>query len=182
MEKNTRKLSYPILFERLGFPRFDDLIECAAATRMQKMVYNLEPMMIIELIKFPRSRSICRISPKTMPNSARLKCTAINSAIACLNKADIALTGLAPVKFNKGLSKVTLKEKASEEILKDLNKSIEKKTRPIINKKYPGFKPKSNDDGLSSYKDLVNLFDPPEEYTLEERISEMEEHLNSILN
>ena len=71
--KNTRKLSYTTLFERVGFPRYDDLIECAAATWMQKMVYNLETEMIIELIEFPRSRAICKISPKTKPNSARFK-------------------------------------------------------------------------------------------------------------
>ena len=99
--KNTRKLRYTTLFERVGLPRYDDLIECAAATWMQTMVYNLEPTMIIELIKFPRSRSTCKIGPKTKPNSARFKRTAINSAIACLNKADIALTGLAPAKLKK---------------------------------------------------------------------------------
>ena len=66
---------------------------------MQKIVYTLEPSMIIELIKFPRSRSICKISPLTKPNSARFKHTAINSAIACLNKVDLALTGLTPAKF-----------------------------------------------------------------------------------
>ena len=55
--------------------------------------------------------------------------------------------------------------------------------RQIINKKYPGanFKP-SYDDGINKYEDLVNLCDPPENVTLEERISEMEEHLNSILD
>ena len=34
--------------------------------------------------------------------------------------------------------KVKLNEKASDEILKDLHKSVETKVRPIINKKYPG--------------------------------------------
>ena len=111
--KNTRKLSCTKLFERVEFPRYTDLIECAAATWMQKMVYNLEPEMIIELIKFPWSRAICKISPKTKPNSARFKRTAINSAIACLNKADLALTGFNPAKFKKGLTKVKLHEKAS---------------------------------------------------------------------
>ena len=55
--------------------------------------------------------------------------------------------------------------------------------RPIINKKYPGanFRPSYDDDGINKYEDLVNLFDPPENLALEERISEMEEHLNSIL-
>ena len=57
--KNTRKLSYPKLFERVVFKR-----------------------------------------------------TAINSAIACLNKADLALTRLAPAKLKKGLTKVKLNEKA----------------------------------------------------------------------
>ena len=56
--------------------------------------------------------------------------------------------------------------------------------RPIINKKYPSanFKPSYNDDGINKSEDLVNLFDQPENVTLEERISEMEEHLNSILD
>ena len=67
MEK-TRKFSYSILFERVGFPTYEDLIECSAASWMQKMIYTLEPSMIIELIKFPRSQS----------NSTRFKRTAIN--------------------------------------------------------------------------------------------------------
>ena len=69
---------------------------------MQKIVYTLEPDMIVELIKFPRSRSICKISPKTKPNTTRFKQTAINSAIACLNKADLAFTRLTLAKFKKG--------------------------------------------------------------------------------
>ena len=76
--KNTRRLSYPTLTPRVGFPRYEDLIECSAAMWMQKIVYTLEPSMIIELIKFARSRSICKISPLTKPNSARFKHTAIN--------------------------------------------------------------------------------------------------------
>ena len=66
--------------------------------------------------------------------------------------------------------------------MKDLNKSIEKKPRPIINKKYPGAKNKQMNDGLSFYEDMVNLYDPPNEYTLEERINEMEDHLKSLLD
>ena len=81
--KNTRKLSYPTLFERVGFPRYDDLIECSAATWTQKMIYTLKPSMMIKLIKFPRSISICKIGPFTKPNSTRFKPTAINSAITC---------------------------------------------------------------------------------------------------
>ena len=59
-----------------------------------------------------------------------------------------------------------------DEILKDLHKSVERKVRPIINKKYPGANFKSNgDDSFNKYEDIVNPFDPPEDYTLEERIS-----------
>ena len=139
--------------------------------------------MIIDLVKFPRSRSICKISPKTKPNSARFKRTTINSAIVCLNKADLRLTGLAPAKFKRGLKKVKLCEKATDQILKDLTKSTEKKIRPIINKKYPGadFRPKcQDDDGYTKYEDLVNLFDPPECISIEDRIIEMEDHLNTL--
>ena len=69
-----------------------------------KIIYTLEPSMIVELIKFQKSISICKISRLTKPNSARFKFTAINSAIACLNKVDLAFTGLAPAKFKKGFS------------------------------------------------------------------------------
>ena len=117
--KNTKKLSSIKLFERVGFPRYTDLIECVAATWMQKIIYTLEPEMNIDLVKFPRSRSICKISPKTKPNSARTKRTAINSVIACLNKADLASTGLPPAKLKKGLKKSKLNERATDEILKD---------------------------------------------------------------
>ena len=72
---------------------------------MQKIIYTLEPEMIIVLDKFPRSRSICKISPKIKPNSARFKRTAINLATSYLNKADLRLTGLPTDKFKKGLKK-----------------------------------------------------------------------------
>ena len=39
--KNTKKLSYIKLFERVGFPQYTELIECAAATWMQKILYTL---------------------------------------------------------------------------------------------------------------------------------------------
>ena len=178
--KNTRKLSHDKLFERVGFPRKSDLIECAAASWMQKIIYTLEPKMIIDLVKFPRSRSICKISPKTKPNSARFKRTAINSAISCLNKADLKLTGLPPEKFKKGLKKVKLSENVPDDIWKDLTKITEKKIRPIINKKYPGadFIKKNNiHDGFN----LAELYDPPECMSIEDRITEMEEHLNTLL-
>ena len=93
------------------------------------------------------------------------------------------MTGLPPDKFKKGLKKVRLGEKASDEILKDLNKITEKKPRPIIKKKYPGadFKPNyPDDDGYCKYEDLVYLYDPPECISIEERINEMEEHLNLL--
>ena len=177
--KNTRKLSHDKLFERVGFPRKSDLIECAAASWMQKIIFTLEPKMITELVKFPRSRKICKISPKVKPNSARFKRTAINSAIYCLNKADLKLTGLPPKKFKKGLKKVKLSDPLPDEILKDLTKITEKKLRPIINKKYPGadFKRKNQfDDGFN----LAELYDPPE-MSIEERISDMEEHLATLI-
>ena len=178
--KNTRKLKHEVLFERVGFPRYCDLIECAAANWMQKIIYTLEPKMITELVKFPRSRSICKISPKTKPNSARFKRTAINSAISCLNKADLKLTGLPPDKFKKGLKQVKLCEKVPDEILKGLTKVTERKVRPIINKKYPGadFSRKNQfEDGYN----FAELFDPPEYMSLEDRIAEMEEHLRLLI-
>ena len=64
------------------------------------------------------------------------------------------------------------------------NQIYQKKIRPIINKKYPGadFRPNyHDDDGYNKYEDLVNLFDPPECICIEERINEMEEHLNLLL-
>ena len=66
--------------------------------------------------------------------------------------------------------------------MKDLNKSVGKKIKPIINKKYPDAKVQRNNDGLFYYEDLRNLYDPPDEYTIEERIKEMEEHLVSLVN
>ena len=56
-----------------------------------------------------------------------------------------------------------INEKASEEILKDLNKSIKRKVRPIINKKYPGAKINSTNEVIQFYEDLRNLYDPPDE-------------------
>ena len=181
---NTKKMSYIKLFWKSRVSMIYWLNWMRGCNLDAKIIYTLEPEMIIELVKFPRSRSICKISPNTKPNTARFKRTALNSAIACLNKADLALTGLIPAKFKKGFKKVKLNEKASDKILKDLHKSTERKMRPIINKKYPGanFKPSYDDDGINKYEDLVNLFDPPENVTLEQRISEMEEHLNSILD
>ena len=66
---------------------------------------------------------------------------------------------------------------------KRLKQIYQEKIGPIINKKYPGadFKPTYDDDGINKYEDLVNLFDPPECLSIEDRISEMEEHLNLLL-
>ena len=179
--KNTRKLKYETLFERVGFPRFSDLIECAAASWMQKIIYMLEPEMIIDLVKFPRSRSICKISPKIKPNSARFKRTAVNSAISFLNKADLKWTGLPPEKFKKGLKKVKLCDPVPDNILKDLTKVTEKKIRPIINKKYPGADFSKKNQFHDGYN-LAELYDPPEYMSLEDRIKEMEEHLSTLLD
>ena len=67
-----------------------------------------------------------------------------------------------------------------DEILKDLTKITEKKIRPII-KKYPGAdflkKTQYHDD-----YNLAELYDPPDCMSIEDRITEMEEHLNSLLN
>ena len=52
--------------------------------------------------------------------------------------------------------------------------------KPIINKKYPGASPKNNNQNINFYQDMRNLFDPTDEYTIEERIIEMEEYLYSI--
>ena len=92
-----------------------------------------------------------------------------------MNKADLRLTGLPPDKFKKGLKKVKLSDKISDEILKDLTKTTEKKIRPIINKKYPGADfglKKQIDDGYN----LAELYDPPTSLSLEDRITEVEEH------
>ena len=66
--------------------------------------------------------------------------------------------------------------------MKDLNKSVERKMRPFIKKKYPGAKVQRNNDSSSYYEDMRNLYDPPFDYTIEERIMEMEEHLNSLVD
>ena len=64
-------------------------------------------------------------------------------------------------------------DKVSEEILKDLNKSIEKKVRTVIKKKYPGSTFNWSVNNQNFYQDIINLYEPPDEYTTEERIMEM---------
>ena len=67
-----------------------------------------------------------------------------------------------------------------DDILKGLTKVTERKVRPIINKKYPGadFSSKTQfDDGYN----FNNLFDPPEDISIEDRIAEMEEHLRILI-
>ena len=146
------------------------------------MIFTLEPTMITELIKFPRSRSICKISPLTKPNSTRFKRTAINSAISSFNKVDNSLASLALDKFKKGLKKVPLGEKPSKQILEDLGKSSTREVRPIINKKYPSVERDIRQNERTYYQDMRNLFVPPDEYTLEERIQKMEDYLYSIID
>ena len=57
-----------------------------------------------------------------------------------------------------------------------------KKVRPITNKKYPGASFRPDEPKINFYQDLINLHDPPNEYTLKERIIEMEDFLYSILD
>ena len=80
------------------------------------------------------------------------------------------------------MKKAPLGEKPSVEILQDLNKSIDKKQIPILKKKYPGAPVENKDLNRYYYQHVRNIFEPPEEYTLEERIQEMEAFLNSILD
>ena len=64
--------------------------------------------------------------------------------------------------------------------MKVLTKTIERKVRPIINKKYPGadFPIKDQfDDGFN----LAELYDPPDNMSLDDRIAEMEEHLTILI-
>ena len=65
--------------------------------------------------------------------------------------------------------------------MKDLNKITEKKIRPIINKKYPGADFSKKTQYHNDYK-LAELYDPPDCMSIEDRITEMEENLNSLLN
>ena len=98
------------------------------------------------------------------------------------NKVDLSLTGLAPDKFKNGLTKVPIGEKVSEEILKNLNKSVTKKERAIINNIYPGASFSPNEPKRNFYEDLRNLYDPPDNYTIEERIMAIEDFFYSIID
>ena len=54
--------------------------------------------------------------------------------------------------------------------------------RPIINQKYPGVERDLMQNKITHYQDLRNLFEPPDDYTLEERIQEMEDYLYSMID
>ena len=68
-----------------------------------------------------------------------------------------------------------------DEVLKDLTKITEKKIRPIINKKYPGADFSKKNQYHDDYN-LAELYDPPDCMSIEDRITEMEEHLNLLLD
>ena len=68
-----------------------------------------------------------------------------------------------------------------DNILKDLTKVTEKKIRPIINKKYPGADFQKKNQFHDGYN-LAELYDPPEYMSLDDRIKEMEEHLNMLID
>ena len=106
-----------------------------------------------------------------MPNSTRFKRTDIKSAIVCLNKVDNSLSGLMPKKFKKGIKKVPLGEKLSVEILQDLNKTVNKKPRPITKQQYLRASVENKALNRNYYKHMRNLYDPLEDYMLEEKIS-----------
>ena len=79
---------------------------------------------------------------------------------------------MAPDKFKKWYEKPTFGGKPTSQILEDLDKSVTQKIIPIIKKKYPRIERDFMQNDLSYYQDMKNLFEQPDEYTLEERIQE----------
>ena len=66
---NTRRQSDETLFEKIGFPRKEDYFEVAAATWMQKIIYNAEPEMITDNVRHPSYRPACKVAPIIKPKS-----------------------------------------------------------------------------------------------------------------
>ena len=84
--ENTRKLSHEILFQKVGFLRHSNFFEVAAATWMQKIMYNREPKIITDHVRHPTYHEAYKITPKIKPKSTRFKRTAIACGIANYNK------------------------------------------------------------------------------------------------
>ena len=54
--------------------------------------------------------------------------------------------------------------------------------RPIMNKEYPWVERDFLQNEGTHYKDVRNLFEPQDEYSLEERIQELEDYLYSMID
>ena len=75
-----------------------------------------------------------------------------------MNKVDNSIVGLVPDKFKKGMKKVPSGEKPTTQILEYSNKSLVKKIRLMINKKYPRVERDLMKNERTHYQDVSNLF------------------------
>ena len=104
--ENTVRMSHETLFEKVGFPRHDVLFEVTAATWMHKIIFNKEPQIVLDYVRYPRSRAACKVAPVLKPNTTRFKRTAIASGIANYNKLSNTTASLEPKKAKVVIQKL----------------------------------------------------------------------------
>ena len=85
-----------------------DILDEGSAKYMQKIIYHREPSEIIELIRFPRSKSCVDLKLKYIPKTDRLKRCSIYSGLENYNRIKQDQRTMTPSKFKRQLKKTGL--------------------------------------------------------------------------
>ena len=80
-DQDTRGLLHDKLFSKVNFPKKSNIYEAFSAAWMQKVISTGQPEQIINLIRLPRSREKCKLTPTQITRSGRFKRSALISGI-----------------------------------------------------------------------------------------------------
>ena len=133
---------------------------------MQKLIFTGQPDQIIDLIRLPKSREKCKLTPNQNTRSGRFKRSAIINGITNYNKIHPDIRCMAPAKCSKTIKNQGIFTKPKD--LTDPSSTQPKKLKPKNNTKK---------ENLETYVHLIrrNMDEAPDQ-DINENIMDMEEH------
>ena len=163
---HTRGLLHDELFTRVNFPLKSNIYEAFSAAWMQKIISTGQPEQIIDLIRLPRSRDKCKLTPNQLTRSGRFKRSAIISGITNYNKIHAEIRCLPPDKCSKIIKTQGLFTKPED--LTSQTFKLSEKLKPKIS---------TNKNSLETFAHLIrHLMDEAPIQDINDTIMDMEEH------
>ena len=86
----------------------EEIISEGSAKYMHSIIHHENPEDIVELLKFPRSRTCVDLTFKKIPKSERLRRCAIYAGLSNYNRIPQELKGLSPKEMRRALKKTKL--------------------------------------------------------------------------